>query len=124
MANTASQSIAFYAGGKAMTGTYTESIRSNVLRTQMEGGIEKTAKRFGKAQITHNITYLYDASEYAAFKTWFKDTAKYGALFFNWTNPITDDIVDARISDGTYQVAPVNARGNYFYVQLNIETYE
>jgi hypothetical protein len=56
---------------------------------------------------------------------WFKDTAKDGSLFFNYTLPesANNDIIDARIMNGTYTAAPVNARMNYWYVTLQIESY-
>lgn len=124
MANTATQTIAFYSGGKAMTSSYTESVTPNVFRTPMEGGIPKTAVKKGKTAVNMSVTYLYSSSEYASFRSWFKNTAQYGSLFFNWTNPITDDVVDARIADSNYSVTPVNARGNYFFVTINFETFE
>lgn len=124
MANTATQTVNFYAGGKPLHGTYTESIESNVFRTPMEGGIAKTAKKKGKTAVKHSMTYLYSTAELAAFKAWFKTTVHYGARFFNYPHPITDDIIDARIADGTYNVSPVNQRANYFYVQINFEVYE
>lgn len=106
-----------------MHGQYTESVESNLFRTQMEGGIAKTAPKSGKQQVNHGVVYLMSTSELASFRTWFHDTALDGSKFFNWVHPITGDTIDARISDGTYSVNPVNARANYFYVTLNLESY-
>ena len=43
---------------------------------------------------------------------------------FNYTDPMANnDIVDARIVEGVYQAAPVNARANFWYVTFTMEMY-
>jgi hypothetical protein len=123
--NTATSSINFYAGGKCMSSQYSESVVSNVLRSEMTGGYAKQAKRASRQVKQRDVVYLYSTTEFDAFKTWFKDTAKDGSLFFNYTLPesANNDIIDARIMNGTYTAAPVNARMNFFYVTLQIESY-
>lgn len=108
-----------------MSAQYSETVTPNVLRTEMTGGYAKQAKRGSKQTKTTDCTYLYSTAEFEAFKTWFRDTAKDGSLFFNWTDPSSanNDIVDARIVSGVYQAAPVNARMNYWFVTLQIERY-
>jgi hypothetical protein len=125
MANTATSNIAFYSGGKCMSGQYAESVVPNILRTEMTGGYAKQARRSSKQVKNRELVYLYSTVEFDAFKAWFKDTAKDGALFFNFTLPesANNDVIDARISNGEYSATPVNARMNYWYVTLNIESY-
>jgi hypothetical protein len=125
MANTATSSINFYSGGKCMSSQYSETVLPNVLRTEMTGGYAKQAKRGSKQVKTAEVVYLYNTTEFEAFKTWFRDTAKDGSLFFNWTAPesANNDIMDARIVNGVYSAQPVNARMNYWYVSMQIERY-
>lgn len=124
-ANTGTSSISFYSGGKCMSSQYSETVISNVLRTEMTGGYAKQARKSSKQVKTRDVVYLYSTAEFDAFKAWFKDTAKDGALFFNYTLPesANNDIADARIVSGVYQAAPVNARMNYWYVTMQIESY-
>lgn len=108
-----------------MSSQYSETVTSNLLRTEMTGGYAKQAKRGSKQVKTTDCVYLYSTAEFEAFKIWFRDTAKDGSLFFNWTDPSSanNDIVDARIVNGVYSAAPVNARMNYWFVNLSIERY-
>jgi hypothetical protein len=125
MANTATSSINFYAGGKCMSAQYAETVVPNILRTEMTGGYAKQAKKSSRQVKTTEVVYLYSTTEFDAFKVWHKNTAKDGALFFNWTQPETanNDICDARIVNGVYSASPVNARMNYWYVSMTIERY-
>ena len=125
MANTATSSINFYSGGKCMSSQYSETVVSNVLRTEMTGGYAKQAKKSSKQVKTRDVVYLYSTAEFEAFKLWFKNDAKDGSLFFNYTLPesANNDIIDARIVNGVYSAQPVNARMNYWYVTLQIESY-
>jgi hypothetical protein len=91
----------------------------------MTGGYAKVAKKASRQVKNRDVSYLYSTSEFDAFKIWFKDTAKDGSLFFNYTLPesANNDIVDARISNGVYTAKPVGARMNYWIVELQIESY-
>ena len=108
-----------------MSSQYSETVVSNVLRTEMTGGYAKQAKKSSKQVKTRDVVYLYSTAEFEAFKLWFKNDAKDGSLFFNYTLPesANNDIIDARIVNGVYSAQPVNARMNYWYVTLQIESY-
>lgn len=123
MANNATSSINFYAGGRMLTSEYSESVNSNALRTDMTGGYAKQAKRASKQVKVCEATYFYTAAEFEAFKTWFKDTAADGVLFFNWNDPVSGNTIDARIVNGVYNAKPMNARMKHWNVVLQIESY-
>lgn len=122
MANNGTSSITF-PGGRLMTGQYSEQIESNILRTQMESGLQKQAKKSGQARVTRDVVYLMSTTQYETFKTWFRTSAADGALFFNWDDPVSGNTIDARIVNGLYDTSPVNARFNFFYITLQIESY-
>ena len=115
--------INFYSGGKLMTRELSETATSNILRTEMEGGYQKQAKKFSKSILTRNVVYLFTSAEYSAFKTWFYTTAANGSLFFNWTDPVDSVTKDARIVEGVYESRPVSPTLAHWYVSFKIETY-
>jgi hypothetical protein len=115
--------INFYTGGTLMSRELSETANSNVLRTEMEGGYQKQAKKFSKSLLTRNVVYLFTNAEYAAFKTWFYTTAANGSLFFNWTDVVDNVTKDARIVNGVYEARPVAPSLSHWYVSFQLETY-
>jgi hypothetical protein len=114
--------IDFYSGGRVMTGNYSEKVKANLDRTDMETGPAKTRPRQSLTTIERPVTYLFTAVEKAAFKTWFKTTAKYGSLWFNWVDPDDGVTKDARIVDGAPDFKGLNVKLSHWYCTLNIET--
>lgn len=122
-ANTATAAIASFSGGRFMSGQYSESIQSKVLRTDMDAGLPKQAKRNTRQLFQRNMTYLFTDAEYAAFKAWHKNTAQYGAKWFVYVDPVSGDTIDARIVEGKYDAQPVNARMNNWFVTFILEVW-
>lgn len=115
--------IAFYTGGKLLTGRLVENNPSNVHRTTFESGEEKQVARTGRHKTIRRVTYVFTNSEYVAFKTWFHTTAKQGALFFSWLDPVDDVTKDARIVNGEYNGTAASALLTHWFVDFEIETY-
>lgn len=115
--------INFYTGGKLMTREFSETPTPNILRTEMEGGYQKQAKKNSKSLTVYNVTYLFTSAEYTAFKTWFYSTAANGSLFFNYTSPIDAVTRDSRIVGGAFDAKPVTPTMTHWYVSFQIEAY-
>jgi hypothetical protein len=115
--------INFYTGGKLMTRDFSEVPTPNLIRTEMEGGYQKQAKKFAKSLTTYNVVYLFTNAEYALFKTWFYTTAANGSLFFNYTSPIDNVTRDSRIVNGVFEARVVNPTMTHWYVSFQIEAY-
>lgn len=96
----------------------------NVYRSTMENGRIKQSRRSQKQRIVRNVTYLATAAQYETFKTWFRNDAAFGAKYFNWNDPEDEVTKDARIVDGLYNAVPLNTRMHYYYINVQIETYE
>jgi len=82
---------------------YGEEPESALVRTQMESGPPKQAMVRSRAMVGRPVTYVYSDSEYATWKTWFRDTIARGADWFNWTDPQDGVVKLARIRGGVYK---------------------
>lgn len=98
--------------------------RSPVYRTEMERGPAKQVKFSGKLPVNYQVVYVYSASEHATWRTFFNTNIKFGAEWFNWTNPFTNATVEARIVDGKFSVSPVNAKGTHIKIEMTFEVLE
>lgn len=116
-------SIDFYTGGKLLTGQFGENITANVHRTTFESGDEKQVRRSGKGKTVRTVNYVFTNVEYAAWKTWFYDTAKHGSLFFNWLDVADNTTKDARIVNGEFTSTAASAAMTHWFVNFQIETY-
>lgn len=111
---------AFPAIGTLLTGQFSEAPRPNVIRTDMEDGTTKQRKKLTNNWMEANITYLFDLTEYATFRTFFYDTLENGSIYFDYTHPI-HGAISTRIINGAYSVTPLNNLLNHVHVSFSIE---
>jgi hypothetical protein len=116
-------SINFYSGGTLLTGNnYAKLPQPTMLRSEMESGPAKQRPSSSVLMVQHSVTYLYTNAEYTAFLSWYKTTAAFGALFFNWHDPTDGTTKDGRIVNGTISVAqPSSPSVTHWTVQMIIE---
>ena len=117
-------SISFPSIGILTTTGFSETPHANFVRTNMEQGFAKQAKRSAVSLVRRTVRYVLSEAEYATFKTFFYDTAEHGNLFFNWTDPVDGVTKDTRIVEGTFSAVPLTARWNFYEVTMTFETYE
>lgn len=103
---------------------YSRNQSELVRRTVMEDGYTKQARRSQIRRVIHNVQYLVSSDDLDTFETWFKGDAEFGAKFFDWTDPITDQEVEGRIVNGQYDIVPVTTRMNYYIISMQIEVYD
>lgn len=117
-------SIDFPDYGRVMTNQFTEQNTPNVLRTTFESGHEKQVARSGVSKTVMSVTYLFTLSEYATFKSWFYNTAKQGALFFNAFDPLDDVEKEFRIVNGQFNTTPLTLNMTAVLVSMQWERYD
>lgn len=115
--------IAFPSIGILTTSGFTEMPDPNIVRSQMETGFAKQAKRSSVNLIRRNVNYVFTEAEYATFKTFFFDTSANGTLFFDWDDPVTGTTIEVRVVEGNYSMTPLTRKFNYYNVQMTFESY-
>lgn len=103
---------------------FNEKYESNLLRTEMEDGLPKQAKIKDKTLVTRSVNlYLSSKADYLSFLEWFKSTLQYGALWFDFTDPVTETVKQARFVGGELKGIPQNAHLANWYIATSIETW-
>lgn len=102
---------------------WSEEMQKSVVKTPMEGGIHKQRNRyFGRTFLIQKVALLMSQAEYIAFRTWWSDDAKHGALFFTITDPNVGGTVTARMVEGQFTASHLNPRRqNFWVVEFNME---
>lgn len=103
---------------------FTEKYASNLLRTEMEDGPPKQAKIRYRPLVTRSVNlYLSSKADYISFLSWFSSELEDGALWFDFTDPVTNTIKQARFVGGELTGIPQNAHLANWYIATSIETW-
>lgn len=102
---------------------YTTAPQPSIRRTPMSDGLSKQAKRYQRTLDQHSVEYLMTNAQYLAFRTWWENTVEFGALWFDFVDPITDATIDGRIVGGSYSSTPYTASQSYWVVSMAVETW-
>lgn len=97
--------------------------QNSVLRTPMEDGTPKQARRFARNYAIYTMSILMSDAEYTAFKSWFLTDAEHGAKDFNFADPQTGVVKDFRLRGGQFNARPINQRQTYWNVSVEMEAY-
>lgn len=93
---------AFPAYGELLLDGFGEQPETSLIRTEMETGPAKQAQVRSKQIVNMTVTYTYTSAEFILWKAWRKNDIALGALYFDWRNPLTGNLVQARIPGGDY----------------------
>lgn len=78
-----------------------EEPQSVIQRAPMERGVPKQRRLNSDIQVVVSVTVHFDTkAEAAAFETWFYTDIAAGQLFFDWPDPRTGTVYQARIVEG------------------------
>lgn len=100
-----------------------EAPASVVIRSEMERGVPKQRRVAADALVTVPITVMFFSKQQAAdFETWFYTTINGGADFFDWTDPRTGSVVQARVVGGVLgELVPLRDNYNLSRRSLTLE---
>ena len=117
---------AFPSYGEFLLDGFGEQPESPLVRTNMESGPVKQAKLRSKIRVVRNVTYRFTNAEYVTWKTWHKTTVAFGALWFDWINPLDGATVQGRIINGLYNAISFDGGDGTLKwdVGFALETYE
>lgn len=110
--------------GRLLHFGFAERRQPVVLRTQMEVGPPKQRENASKQMVERSVSYLFTASEYSNFLTWFSDTIAHGTDWFDWTDPRTGSTVSTRIIGGQLGDAMPQSGMDYWRISFNLESWE
>lgn len=90
----------------------------------MESGPPRQAKVRSTVMMTRTCNiYIEGLSNYLAFKTWFSSTLSEGASWFNYSDPVTGTVVQARFVNGGFTATPMLGGMSAWQVQAKIESW-
>jgi len=76
---------------------YSEGHSDVVIRTEMERGVPKQRRTQSDVLVQVALTLFFStAADAASFEDWYYDDAEAGAAWFDWTDPRTADVREAR----------------------------
>ena len=108
---------------KIMSGGYSEQPQPSVLRTEMESGPPKQARVTSRAMVQRPVQLRIDTlANYNAFTAWVRDTLQCGALWFDYSDPVTASTKSARLVGGQYEAAP-GAGLQFWVIKTTFETW-
>lgn len=103
---------------------YGESRASALLRTEMEDGPPKQARIRSRVLVTRTATVqLRRLADYQAFVAWYADELNEGALWFDFTDPLTGALKQARFVGGAALEASVQDSRQLWNIPVKIETW-
>ena len=97
---------------------YSESLKDNVIRSDMDAGMQKMRQRYTRTQRMLKVSYLLTDAQKATFYTFFSDI-KGGALPFNLPDPLTQASIVVRTTGAI--TGPTFVTKNLWRVQFELE---
>lgn len=98
---------------KVAAAGYSESHADIALRSEMDRGLPKQRKAQSDVIVTVSLTlYFYSKADAANFEDWYYAIAQAGAAWFDWTDPRTGIVRQARVVAGT--LGPLTPRVRTF----------
>jgi hypothetical protein len=96
---------------------FSKQPQSNVIRTTMDAGPKKTRRRYTAKTIKYSGKQIFDEAELMVFEQFYHNVIADGALRFNFTDPISQEIAEFRFTEDY----TVNAVDGLYEVQMSLE---
>lgn len=115
----------FPAYAKVLFDGFGENPESAVLRTEMESGPKKQAQVRSRALVVRPMRCLFTSkADYLSFETWFRTDIKRGAVWFDWTDPVSGTVKKAQIVNGKIEAKPTRKDMERWIVSFELETWD
>ena len=103
---------------------YIEQKESGIIRTEFESGPPRQAKFKSRTLKTRTALLFIDSNQnFQNFESWFANDLEQGALFFNFTDPVTKTTTQGRFVGGVYSARPLSSSMNVWEVSCQIESW-
>ena len=108
---------------KILASGLAEQRESALLRTEMESGPPKQAKIKSRVMVTRPVSILLQSrADYLSFVDWFADDLNEGSDWFDFTDPVTHTVKQARFVGGGLEASP-EAGLTLWTINTKIETW-
>lgn len=108
---------------KLLADGYAEQRDSALLRTEMEDGPPKQARIRSRVMVTRPVTILLQSkADYQSFITWFSVDLDEGADWFDFTDPVSNTVKQARFVGEGLTAMPTSAL-QVWTISAKIETW-
>ena len=113
----------FPAYAKILASGYAEQRESALLRTEMESGPPKQAKIKSRVMVVRPVNILIQSrADYLSFVDWFVEDLNEGSAWFDFTDPVTNTVKQARFVGGGLEATPQSGL-TLWTIPLKIETW-
>lgn len=113
--------MATFPAGKILKNGFKRQRTIKVVRSDMESGPAKQALRSTTGYLRFPVKYFFTKAEYEIFDNWVKNTINFVGVF-DWTEPLTGNIMEARIVNGDISDAePFNPHLAHWVVSFVLE---
>ena len=113
----------FPAYAKILASGFAEQRESALLRTEMESGPPKQAKIKSRVMVTRPVSILLQSrADYLSFVDWFAEDLNEGSDWFDFTDPVTHTVKQARFVGGGLEASP-EAGLTLWTINTKIETW-
>jgi len=101
---------------------YNKKRESALLRSEMESGPPKQARvRYNVMEVHSVKIYVSSNADFQSFENWYSNNLNEGASWFDFTDPVTLSIVQARFKDGGYTATPMTPDMENWEITAQIE---
>lgn len=98
---------------------FTEAPAESVVSSQADTGIGKTRLRSTAIIADISVVYAFNQAQFDIFKDFYITDLVRGVLSYQWTHPVTGDVVRARMI-GKYSSSP-RSRAGLWRVSFNLK---
>lgn len=78
-------------------GGLTEEYEDNSLISEFEDGSQQSRKKFTRSRRTYKLSWDFlSNADYQTLKNFIVNQVSHSALAFNWTNPVTNEVIEVR----------------------------
>lgn len=103
---------------------YQKNRESALMRSDMESGPPKQARVKSNVMEVHNVKiYLASKSDFISFESWYANDIYDGASWFDFTDPVTGNTVQARFRNGGYAASPMSPAMEKWEITAQIEVW-
>ena len=116
---------AFPSYARLLVAGYEVSAETALRRTEMDAGPPKQRQEKSRVMVNRALSYeLRNREDYDNFMVWFRDTINRGVDWFDWHDPETLTVRQARIKGGELKRTPVNAAFTVWRVSFVLESWD